>query len=219
MGLSLTAENQTASAVPVADLGVTVPASGQLVLTDTLALGVLWASVDLRAAVEADLLLFHDGERTLTRAQSLACLGGAMARPDGGSYNVYDSGGSQSFAGTVTVATDTERRPSPAFAVDGTGEVLSHDEGRYLVRAYCTILGGGSARQQVSAWLELNGVEVPGTRSELYRRNQTSGSTGTMEAELDLQAGDRVRMRAQAGGPGAVQMRAGGSSLIFERVA
>lgn len=220
MAVTFIAENQTASPVVLDDLGKTVPASGSLTLTDDLSIGELWASVDLQNAIEADKILLNDGVSTLSKSRSLGCMSDAMSAPaDLESYNVYAAAG-QSFTGTITVATTTERNPSAGYSVDGAGQVTVAADGRYLVRGRQSCLGGSNGRQEASGWLELNGVEVPGTRGELYRRNNVSGAGCSMEAELDLVATDVIRLRAQVtAGAGAIAMRANGSAIVLERIA
>jgi hypothetical protein len=219
MSRALAVENQTASPVTLDDLSVTVPASGSLVLTDTFSLGHIWRSADLRAAIDSGDLLVSDGGTQLTKSQSLASVTEALTAPaDLRTYNVY-AAAQQSFTGITTVACATERRANPAFSVDALGQIMVNVEGRYIVRARCTALGGSGSRQEVSVWLELNGAEVEGTRGELYRRNATTGGSCSMDAELDLLVSDTLRIRAEVTqGGSAVTLREHGSSVVLLRI-
>lgn len=219
MAVTFIAENQTASPVELADIGRTVPASGSTLLTDDLLLSEIWNSVDLQNAIQNDEILLNDGTATLSKSQSLGCMSSEMSAPvDLATYNVY-APSSQTFTGTVTVATATERNARGGFSVDGAGVVTVSVGGRYLVRCYCSVLGGSNGRQEASSFLELNNVEVPGTRGELYRRNSASGATAAAEAELVLVPSDTVRLRAEVTvGGGSVALRANGSSIVLERI-
>ena len=81
-----------------------------------------------------------------------------------------------------------------------------------------TALGLSATRSQVSAWLERNGTEVPGTRIELYCRITAMGATGGGQVYLQLADGDTVRIRCQRVAGGAISTRASGSRLAVRKL-
>ncbi len=127
-------------------------------------------------------------------------LAGPAASNEG--INAYDSTGGQTFTGTITVLLDSSRQrpPGTLFTLNAvTGEITANQaipwaEITYQVSLDCV----GSTRTDASHWLEINGVEVPGTRAYSYHRNSAVGEdTGGGSAQIALAQNDVIRVRSQ----------------------
>ena len=112
--------------------------------------------------------------------------------------SAYDSDGTQTFTGTVTVNLDATHVVDSAFYSLSGSEITVALGGRYeLCYDVSLKVTNGSSRSQADCWLERNGVEEPGTRSTCYMRQQNYGATASLAGiSLDVVAGDVFRLRA-----------------------
>ena len=135
-------------------------------------------------------------------------------------FSGYDStGGTTVVATPVTVTLDAEHLVSgPDFSLSGD-EVTVSGAGDFDITLSWTCSVLTNARTQGQAWLERNGVEVPGTRIMTYCRQANHGATGTAEISLALADGDVLRIRAQrTAGGGTLSCLANGSRLKVRRL-
>lgn len=134
-------------------------------------------------------------------------------------FSGYDPTGGVTVAGSpITVGIANEHTvSSPRFSLSN-GEVTVNVTDTYEIVYSASVLGGG--RAQAQAWLELNSVEIPGTRSALYARMANHGATGTAQIFFALSVGDTIRIRVQrtAGSSNAVRTLANGSRLALKRL-
>lgn len=63
------------------------------------------------------------------------------------------------------------------------------------VTAECAFNTGGSSRSAYQMWIEVNGVEVAGSRSEMYLRGYNAGTTGVVTKNIVLAVNDVIRLR------------------------
>ena len=190
---SITVANLTSLSVPLADLGVTVPGSGQVVLSETLYSYEILTSQDLLAAVTANQVVLNLGSGNLTTTRSLEILSKTptaqgvtfdptisgltastvqeafddMALSSPARIDVYDSTGGQTYTtNLIVVGMDTVRaNVGSAFTLLGSGAVQCDKNSTYRV-AYDVTLGlsTGTARSNSEVFLYLNGSPVDGTR-------------------------------------------------------
>ena len=135
-------------------------------------------------------------------------------------FSGYDAAGGVDLASVATVGIDTEHIVSSGTFTLAGGEVTVNTDGTYEVHMTATVHNAlGTARTQVQMWLEVNNVEVPGTRMMAYCRQLNHGASGTAQVYLSLSDGDMVRLRAQrTAGTGTVETFAGGSRLTLRRL-
>ena len=111
----------------------------------------------------------------------------------------------------TTLTLDTERQGSIAFTL-AASEITINESGKFYVEYDVTLLQQ-AATYDVEMWLELNAVEVPGTRAKGIVDTAGPGSTtGHAAMLLDLGIGDVVRIRAQSSAASA-ESRADGVRL------
>ena len=136
------------------------------------------------------------------------------------SISAYDAaGGGSIVAAPATLPMDSVHRPHSSTFELVNGEVIVRRTAAYEVQFDATLaITTGTSRSHGEAWLEVNGVEVPGTRICLYCRMASHGATGTARVELDLQEDDVVRIRVERTIGGATLVRrADGSRLKMRR--
>ena len=76
-------------------------------------------------------------------------------------------------------------------------QITIADAGDYEITARSYINNSSNTRTEYTIWLEVNGVEVPGTRSGIYARGYDSGSTGVINKIMAITAGQVARLRVQ----------------------
>ena len=135
-------------------------------------------------------------------------------------FSGYDSSGGTTVVATpVTVTLDAEHLPSSADFSLASNEVTVSGAGDFDITMTWSCMVTTNARTQGQAWLERNGVEVPGTRVLNYCRQANHGATGTAEISLALADGDVLRIRAQrTAGGGTLSCLADGSRLKIRRL-
>ena len=99
-------------------------------------------------------------------------------------------------AAPTTLTLDTVRRGA-GFTL-AANEVTVNIDGTYLIAADVA-LERGEAGFDVEVWLELNAVEIAGTRTKADADTDVpSSSAGHTHAIMDLVAGDIIRIRAES---------------------
>ncbi len=122
----------------------------------------------------------------------------------GGSAKAYasfflDTGGITGIAGTaVTLNIDQTAINSDTgvFSI-ASNEITIDRAGDYRISADAYINNSSTSRTEYSIWLELDGVEVNGTRSAVYQRGYDSGQSSSINTILSVTAGQTLRMRIQ----------------------
>lgn len=112
-------------------------------------------------------------------------------------FSAYDSLGTQSFTGTVTVNIDQEQFASSATYSLVNDEVTITVSGRFLIAYECTLESTGNNRTQADTWLERNGGQLVGTFATAYVRQTNYGATTACTVIVDVTANDVIRLRAQ----------------------
>jgi len=229
--ITVIAENQTASPIPLANLGAPngeIPASGSVTLSDFNAFSEIQDDEQLASLVDSDDVLLNIGGGTLSKADSAALLTPVTPDdiPTGGGpddrIEVYDSAGGQNFTtSAIVVDFDVERvNTVPAsFTLNAGGSVTVNFSG-VVIASFITSFGGGNNRATTRTALFLNGAEVPGTRSWGYHRNNASNEdTGGGFAEFAVASGDVIDVRAVRESGGVTMFTlANGSRLRIERL-
>ena len=100
---------------------------------------------------------------------------------------------------TITInLNSTQFTPDAGLYSLASDQITVVVAGRYLISYQCTLkVSTGTSRSQVDCWLENNTVQMVGTRSSQYMRQQGFGGSGGATIVEDLSASDVVRMRAQ----------------------
>lgn len=130
----------------------------------------------------------------------------------------YDGVGGVTFAATpITIDLSADHR-TPGASFDRTGgEVTVQTAGLYEIDFAASAASLGS-RTEAEAWLEVNGVEIAGTRGLIYARQANHGATPHRKLWLDLTAGQVVRIRAQRiAGSSNLSTRANASGLVMRK--
>lgn len=133
-------------------------------------------------------------------------------------FSGYDSTGGTAVTTATTVPIDAEHMPSSETYSISNGEVTVNDSGYFKVHFGVSLIVGTSARTQCQAWLENNGVEIPGTRVLMYCRLTNMGATGSVSLFLNCNHGDTLRIRAQrTSGSGTITALQDGSRLSVRK--
>lgn len=98
------AVNRTATPISLPKLALTVPASGQVTLSDYNTASEIQDDADLKAAITSDYLYINDGTNTLNKDQSLAYCSTSAVTTDVGDY-VNESASSGVLDGGIVTAT------------------------------------------------------------------------------------------------------------------
>jgi len=145
-------------------------------------------------------------------------------------FDSYDvSGGtiSNTTAWTATVPLNSQRQIGNDFSHSTTvnnDEVTINTATKYLVIGRVSSESVSStSRTQAECRLEIDTgsgfVEVPGTIGEMYLRQSNYGASGSFQAVLDLEVGDKLRITfSRRAGGAQVKLEAGGSSLTIAKV-
>jgi hypothetical protein len=196
MSVTLIAKNQTVGAIVLADLGVTVPGSGQLTLTTNLRSDEVLGSPDLQTQVIAGNLILNDGTEDIVLADSVAWFTGNFRNiPDIGAV----VGGTlfSSVPASTTSATFVD-----AFA---GGSILVPADGDYFLIFEGTFNSGGNNRQTAIA-VGVNSTTVAQATSERIWQTPNDPTTGvTTLFKIALTAGQTVHgLYRKAAGAGSV---------------
>lgn len=110
-------------------------------------------------------------------------------------FSAYEVSAGAGFTGTaVTLPIGSEHFSSSSNYTLASDEVTIATAGRYHITAdFAFEISSGSGSNEVQAWLEIDTVEVAGTRSLVSVRE---GATGTITLILDIAASEVLRIRA-----------------------
>ncbi len=139
-----------------------------------------------------------------------------------GAVTAYNSVGGTTFNTVAVVPLDqTPTISSLDYTVDGTGEVTVLNAGLYEIHAENQLdATAGSSRSQADTWLELNTLEIGGTRFTHYCRQSSFGASGSTTRIISLNADSVIRMRAQrTGGTSTISNFANGSRMTIKKLA
>ena len=132
--------------------------------------------------------------------------------------SAYDSAGSQSFTGTITVNLDATSVEDASFTLSANTVTIAFT-GRIEISGAVSLKTLSGGRSQADAWIEQNGVEIPGTRVTMYCRQSAMGGSGTMHRLLPVTNGDVFRLRAQrVEGSGTLSPAINGSRLLLKKL-
>lgn len=83
------------------------------------------------------------------------------------------------------------------FSINGSGEITVARAGLYQAVVDVSIDANSSSRTSSESWIEVNGVEIDGSRAFGYHRNTSSGEmTKSITRPLTLAVNDVVRVRS-----------------------
>ena len=93
---------------------------------------------------------------------------------------------------------DTAVRSNPNFSSSGTEISVGVDD-EYSITADVTLYvdNADNIRTSVNIWMELNGIEIAGTRGRLYLRQNDFGATATIRTVQNLVSSDVITVVAQ----------------------
>jgi hypothetical protein len=179
--------------------------------------------------------LLADGQTPLTHATShqngggdeinVAALSGQLADPqlpDIPAFSGYDAVGGQSFTTpAVVINIDTEFFASSAsYYTLASDAVTVVTTGRYQIAFAATFTSAHASKAAATeAWLELDSVEITGTRASMYVANSSQQSTGAAIIVVDLTAAEVIRIAAiQIGGSANSVSVANATRLTLTRI-
>ena len=137
----------------------------------------------------------------------------------GNGINAYVGSTSQMIlnASTDTVVFNNSRSsPSPAFVLNtSSGVITSNANVSWAQIRYSIGCTSENGRITSSAFLAINGTEVPGSRSYNYHRSDTDGfNTATMSVEAPLSSTDTIEVMVEVtDGNDDIEMLPNASSL------
>jgi len=131
--------------------------------------------------------------------------------------SAYETTSTSVVGGPVTIPFDAEHVPATGGLVLAGGEVTVGNDGLYAIDWGVTATEFGGGRSSAQFWLEVNTVEVPGSRGMIYIRQNNHGTTCAGSIFLELLQGDAVRVRGtRTNGSGPTVTLANGSRLRIE---
>lgn len=140
-------------------------------------------------------------------------------------FYAYDGGGNTLVANTPTdLPFDTEVREDTEYThAPDSAEVTINTTGSYELNYNCEMDVVGTARYIAEHWVERNQgggfTEEPGTRTGTYHRTTGDGlDNATIEAYLALNAGDIVKVVAQADTTNVIRTVPNGCRLKINRL-
>ena len=134
------------------------------------------------------------------------------------SFGAYDSLGGQTFTGTVTVNLNASRFSSSNYSLSANTVTVA-TAGTYWISFMVSTEVTSNTRTQGQCWVELNNVEIAGTRGELYNRLLNEGASAGHSFPLVLAANDVLRLRAtRTKGTGTLRLETNGSSLSLMKI-
>jgi hypothetical protein len=134
-------------------------------------------------------------------------------------YELFYNSTSQTWnTGTdTTMILNTQVRGHSNYNVV-SNEVSVGESGEYIIEADITILATSGGRKNSFSWLELNGIEIAGTRISCYERLSSYGASGTTRTIIDLTPSDAITIvTARNSGSGDLQQIVNGTRLFIKR--
>jgi hypothetical protein len=181
MSATIIAKNQTASPIVLDDLGVTIPASGQVTLTDDLRSDEVLGSPSLQTEVLAGNVVLNDGTSDVSLVNSTAWFTGNFSILPGApptTRTLYVGIQSSTTSGTFVDA-----MAGSSITVPETGDYFCIFEGTYQGTANST---------QAAVGVGVNSTSVAAATTERAARTQNGATSVVSTAELSLTAGDTV---------------------------
>jgi hypothetical protein len=122
--------------------------------------------------------------------------------PSGGSTKEYASfylstGGITGVAAsetTLTLNATSVNSDTDIFEL-ASSQVTVNKSADFEISAQCYFNTGGSSRSEYTMFLEVDGVEVPGTRTGTYQRGYDSGDTASFSIMLAVTSGEVFQLR------------------------
>ena len=140
-------------------------------------------------------------------------------------FYAYDSAGGTLIGNTPTdIPFDTEIREDTEYThAANSAEVTINTTGNYEVAYNCTMDVVGTARYIAEHWIEVNDgggfAEAPGTRAGTYHRTTGDGlDNASIEAYLELNAGDILKIQAQGDTNNDIRTEANGCRLKIRQL-
>jgi hypothetical protein len=108
-----------------------------------------------------------------------------------------------STGGVTGVSTTETTLTLNATSLNSNGSVFSlsssqvtvNKDGDFEISAQCYFNTAGSSRSEFTMFLEVDGVEVPGTRTGTYQRGYDSGDTASFSIMLEVTSGEVFQLR------------------------
>jgi len=130
----------------------------------------------------------------------------------------YDVGTTDVGSSATTLGLDTSRQSDALFVLSGDQvTVQSGGAGDYAIRYEVTFGESDSSNREIECWLEINGTEVPATRSVFSHwaeHSLVTDNTAGRSAILSLSTSDVIRIRGEVtNGSSGYTTDAGGVSL------
>ena len=140
-------------------------------------------------------------------------------------FYAYDNAGGTLIGNTPTdIPFDTEIREDTEYThAANSAEVTINTTGNYEVAYNCTMDVVGTARYIAEHWIEVNDgggfAEAPGTRAGTYHRTTGDGlDNASIEAYLELNAGDILKIQAQGDTNNDIRTEANGCRLKIRQL-
>lgn len=110
--------------------------------------------------------------------------------------------GQSNTARTVIINETSVNSNASVFTLAGN-EVTINKSGNFKIDFGCYFNNSSSSRTEYTFWLEINGVEVDGSRSGNYQRGYDSGQSSDISIILPIANGDVLRVRVNRTDGGA----------------
>ena len=145
-------------------------------------------------------------------------LGGGSSKEYASFY--LDTGGLTGQAGTerTIVINSTHVNSNPSVFSLATNQITVNKTGDYKIDADVYFNNSSTSRTEYTIWLELDGVEVEGSRAGIYQRGYDSGTTGSINLIIPITAGQvlEIRINRTDGGATAGYQDNDGTRLTIE---
>jgi len=137
----------------------------------------------------------------------------------GSSISAYDSTGGQTFTtSSTTINLDATQIIDSTYSLS-SDLITINATGKYLITYDCSLEVTNNNRTQAQSWLEINSVEISGTRGEMYLRLSNYGASSSSSVVLNVTSGDIIRLRAaRVVGGGTCRTERNGSRITIVRL-
>lgn len=153
-----------------------------------------------------------------TNATTLLLVNGGITKDYASFY--LNSGGltAQSNVTRTVVINQTSVNSNPAVFSLSANQVTISKTGNFKIDFGCYFNNSSTSRTEYTFWLELDSVEVPGSRSGNYQRGYDSGQSSDISIIIPVVSGQvlRVRVNRTDGGSTAGYQDNNGTRLTIE---
>lgn len=112
---------------------------------------------------------------------------------------------------------NTQVRGHSNYSTTGT-EISVNESDEYTIQVSLSLMNFSGGRTNVTSWIELNGIEVGGTRGLTYLRIANHGASCSMITVLDLIPTDSISVVSiRSIGTGECEQISNGSSMLIKR--